>query len=181
MLRFEPMFARKNFNYYFANLQCLLSSCDFCISNTVRLQLWMKEFLAFELLDDSLKKALPPVPVLLLVTLRWQVTPIQALCTVWSRVMSLFANFSTIQNAAVPSVVPQRNCSHYYTLKVPHPVNEITKFTATMCAYLLPVKKKYGNYPRILLLIIVRLVTKEGLSEACPTCLQPNPLKPIML
>ena len=60
MLRFEPIFARKNCNYYFANLQCLLSSCDFCISNTVRLQLWMKEFLAFELLDDSLKKALPP-------------------------------------------------------------------------------------------------------------------------
>ena len=128
----------------------------------------MKEFLAFEFLECSLKKALPPVPVLLLVTLRWQVTPIQALCTVWSRVMSLFANVSKIQNAAVSSVVPERICSHSYTLKVPHPVNEITKFTATMYAYLLPVKKKYGNYPCILLLIIVRLVTKEGLSEACP-------------
>ena len=39
LLRFEPIFARKNCHYYFANLQCLLSSCDFCISNTVRLQL----------------------------------------------------------------------------------------------------------------------------------------------
>ena len=144
----------------------------------------MKSFEAV-VLDDSLKKALPPVPVLLLVTLRWQVTPIQALCvyTVWSSVMSLFANVSTIQNAAVSSVVPSRNCSRSYTLKVPHPVNKITIFTATMCTYLLPVQKKYGNYPRIflLLLIIVRLVTKEGLSEACPTCHRPNPLKPIML
>ena len=71
-------------------LQCLLSGCDCCISNTAQRQLRIKSFEAFEVLDDSLKKALPPVPVLLLVTLRWQVTPIQALCTQYGRVWCSF-------------------------------------------------------------------------------------------